>query len=65
MFAQFETKLRRQRQLEGIVAAKTRRLQGPQAVDYAAEVLRLRRGEKLGPAAPAAGSASADATPLP
>ena len=51
VFAEFETTLRRERQSEGISAEGARRLQGPQAKDQLAEVLRLRHDEKLGPAA--------------
>jgi DNA invertase Pin-like site-specific DNA recombinase len=52
VFAEFETNLRRERQLEGISAAKARGVyKGRQPSIDAAEVLRLRRDEKLGPAA--------------
>jgi DNA invertase Pin-like site-specific DNA recombinase len=50
VFAEFETNLRRERQLEGINAAKARGVyKGRQPSIDAAEVLRLRRDEKLGP----------------
>jgi DNA invertase Pin-like site-specific DNA recombinase len=52
VFAEFETNLRRERQLEGISAAKARGVyKGRQPTIDAAEVLRLRREERLGPAA--------------
>ena len=52
VFAEFETNLRRERQLEGINAAKTRGVyKGRKPSIDAAEVLRLRHDEKLGPAA--------------
>jgi DNA invertase Pin-like site-specific DNA recombinase len=52
VFAEFETNLRRERQLEGIAAAKTRGVyKGRKPSIDAGEVLRLRREEKLGPAA--------------
>jgi DNA invertase Pin-like site-specific DNA recombinase len=52
VFAEFETNLRRERQLEGISAAKTRGVyKGRKPSIDAGEVLRLRRDEKLGPAA--------------
>ena len=52
VFAEFETNLRRERQLEGISAAKARgACKGRQPSIDAAEVLRLRHDEKLGPAA--------------
>jgi DNA invertase Pin-like site-specific DNA recombinase len=52
VFAEFETNLRRERQLEGISAAKRRGVyEGRKPSIDAAEVLRLRREEKLGPAA--------------
>ncbi len=52
VFAEFETNLRRERQLEGISAAKARGVyKGRLPSIDAAEVLRLRREEKLGPAA--------------
>jgi DNA invertase Pin-like site-specific DNA recombinase len=52
VFAEFETNLRRERQLEGISAAKVRGVyQGRKPSIDAAEVIRLRREEKLGPAA--------------
>jgi DNA invertase Pin-like site-specific DNA recombinase len=52
VFAEFETNLRRERQLEGISAAKVRGVyKGRKPSIDAAEVLRLRREEKLGPAA--------------
>jgi DNA invertase Pin-like site-specific DNA recombinase len=51
VFAEFETNLRRERQLEGISAAKARGVyKGRQPSIDAAEVLRLRREEKFGPA---------------
>jgi DNA invertase Pin-like site-specific DNA recombinase len=52
VFAEFETNLRRERQLEGISAAKARGVYKDRkpSID-AIEVLRLRREEKLGPAA--------------
>ena len=50
--AEFETNLRRERQLEGIAAAKVRGVyKGRKPSIDRAEVLRLRREEKLGPAA--------------
>lgn len=51
-FAEFETNLRRERQVEGIAAAKLKGVYKgrPPTVD-AAEVLRLHHEEKLGPAA--------------
>jgi DNA invertase Pin-like site-specific DNA recombinase len=52
VFAEFETNLRRERQLEGISAAKARGVyKGRQPSIDAAEVLRLRREEELRPAA--------------
>jgi DNA invertase Pin-like site-specific DNA recombinase len=52
VFAEFETNLRRERQLEGISAAKARGVyKGRKPSIDAVEVLRLRREEKLGPAA--------------
>jgi hypothetical protein len=52
VFAEFETNLRRERQLEGISAAKARGVyKGRKPSIDAVEVLRLRRDEKLGPAA--------------
>jgi len=52
VFAEFETNLRRERQLEGVSAAKARGVyKGRQPSIDAAEVIRLRREEKLGPAA--------------
>ena len=51
-FAEFETNLRRERQLEGINAAKARGVyKGRKPSIDAVEVLRLRREEELGPAA--------------
>ena len=59
VFPEFETNLRRERQLEGISAAKARGVyKGRKTSIDAVEVLRLRRGEKLGPAAIAPRSAS-------
>ena len=52
VFAEFETNLRRERQLEGIKAAKDRGVyKGRRPSIDAAEVRRLREQEKLGPAA--------------
>jgi DNA invertase Pin-like site-specific DNA recombinase len=52
VFAEFETNLRRERQLEGIQAAKARGIyKGRKPSIDAAEVRRLREQEKLGPAA--------------
>jgi DNA invertase Pin-like site-specific DNA recombinase len=52
VFAEFETNLRRERQLEGIALAKTRGVyKGRKPSIDAAEVRRLRHEEKLGPAA--------------
>ena len=52
VFAEFETNLRRERQLKGISAAKARGVsKGRKPSVDAGEVLRLRRDEKLGPAA--------------
>lgn len=52
VFAEFETNLRRERQLEGIKAAKARGVYtGRKPSIDAAEVRRLRDQEKLGPAA--------------
>ncbi len=52
VFAEFETNLRRERQLEGIKAAKERGVyKGRKPSIDAAEVRRLRDEEKLGPAA--------------
>src|ERR1700704_5703989 len=52
VFAEFETNLCRERQLEGINAAKARGVyKGRKPSIDAVEVLRLRREEKLGPAA--------------
>jgi DNA invertase Pin-like site-specific DNA recombinase len=51
VFAEFETNLRRERQLEGIRAAKERgAYKGRKPSIDAAEVRRLREQEKLGPA---------------
>ena len=51
VFAEFETNLRRERQLEGIRAAKERGIyKGRRPSIDAAEVRRLREQEKLGPA---------------
>src|SRR5918997_1115847 len=51
VFAEFETNLRRERQLEGIRAAKERGIyKGRKRSIDAAEVRRLREREKLGPA---------------
>ena len=52
VFAEFETNLRRERQLESISAAKARGVyKGRKPSINAGEVLRLRHVEKLGPAA--------------
>ena len=52
VFAEFETNLRRERQLEGISAAKARSVyKGRKPAIDAVEVLRLCREEDLGPAA--------------
>jgi DNA invertase Pin-like site-specific DNA recombinase len=52
VFAEFETNLRRERQLEGINAAKARGVyRGRKPSIDVVEVLRLRRDEKLGPTA--------------
>jgi DNA invertase Pin-like site-specific DNA recombinase len=52
VFAEFETNLRRERQLEGIAAAKVRSVyKGRKPSIDRAEVLRLRREERLGAAA--------------
>jgi DNA invertase Pin-like site-specific DNA recombinase len=52
VFAEFEASLRRERQLEGIEAAKARGIyKGRKPSIDAAEVRRLREREKLGPAA--------------
>ena len=52
VFAEFETNLRRDRQLEGIVAGKARGIyKGRKPSIDAGEVLRLHQVEKLGPAA--------------
>lgn len=52
VFAEFETNLRRERQLEGIQAAKARGVYtGRKAAIDPAEVQRLHFEEKLGPAA--------------
>src|SRR5947208_7725435 len=52
VFAEFETNLRRERQLEGISAAKARGVyKGRKPSIDAGEVLRLRHDDKLGPAA--------------
>src|SRR3954471_9328908 len=52
VFAEFETNLRRERQLEGISAAKARGVyKGRKPSIDAGEVLRLHHDEKLGPAA--------------
>ena len=52
VFAEFETNLRRERQLEGIALAKTRGVyKGRKPSVDAAEVRRLRHEERLGPAA--------------
>ena len=60
VFAEFETNLRRERQLEGISAAKARGVyKGRKPKIDAGEVRRLRHDEKLGPARSPAGSASA------
>src|SRR3712207_5859715 len=54
VFAEFETNLRRERQLEGIRAAKERGVyKGRRPSIDAAEVRRVREQEKLGPAASA------------
>ena len=51
VFAEFETNLRRERQLEGIAAAKTRGVyKGCKSTIDTAEVRRLKEEEKLGPA---------------
>lgn len=52
VFAEFETNLRRERQMEGIAAARARDVYKgrPLTID-AAEIRRLHREEKLGPAA--------------
>jgi DNA invertase Pin-like site-specific DNA recombinase len=51
IFAEFETNLRRERQLEGIAAAKARGVyKGSKPVIDAAEVLRLSHDERLGAA---------------
>ena len=52
VFAEFETNLRRERQLEGIKAAKARGIyKGRRSTIDAAEIRRLRDEEGLGPAA--------------
>jgi DNA invertase Pin-like site-specific DNA recombinase len=52
VFAEFETNLCRDRQLEGIAAAKTRGVnKGRKPSINTGEVRRLRHDEKLGPAA--------------
>ena len=54
VFAEFETNLRRERQMEGIAAAKARGVyagKGRRPTIDAAEVRRLKHEEKLGPAA--------------
>jgi len=52
VFAEFETNLRRERQLEGISVAKARGVyKGRKPSIDTSEVIRLRREEKLGPAA--------------
>ena len=52
VFAEFETNLRRERQLEGIKAAQAKGVyKGRKPVIDVAEVRRLRHEEKLGPAA--------------
>ena len=54
VFAEFETNLRRERQMEGIAAAKARGVyagKGRKPSIDVAEVRRLREEEKLGPAA--------------
>src|SRR5271169_6457089 len=52
VFAEFETNLRRERQLEGISAAKARGVyKGRKPSIDVVEILHLRRVEKLGPAA--------------
>src|SRR5271169_3776121 len=52
VFAEFETNLRRERQLEGIGAARARGVyKGRKPSIDVVEILRLRREEKLGPAA--------------
>ena len=52
VFAEFETNLRRERQLEGIKAAKGRGVYKERKPSIgAAEVRRLREQQKLGPAA--------------
>jgi DNA invertase Pin-like site-specific DNA recombinase len=51
VFAEFETNLRRERQLEGIAAAKARGVyKGRKPTIDTAEVRRLKEEEKLGPA---------------
>lgn len=52
VFAEFETNLRRERQIEGIAAAKAKGVyKGRPATINPAEVRRLHREERLGPAA--------------
>ena len=54
VFAEFETNLRREQQLEGIKAAKAKGkgyLQGPQSTIDAAGLRQMRDKEKLGPTA--------------
>jgi DNA invertase Pin-like site-specific DNA recombinase len=52
VFAEFETNLRRERQMEGIAAAKARGVyKGRKPSIDAAEVERLHAEERLGPAA--------------
>ena len=54
VFAEFETNLRRERQLEGIKAAKAKgAYKGRKPTIDAAELRRLRDEERLGPAATA------------
>jgi DNA invertase Pin-like site-specific DNA recombinase len=51
VFAEFETNLRKERQAEGIAAAKARGVyRGRKAKTDAAVVHKLRYGDKLGPA---------------
>jgi DNA invertase Pin-like site-specific DNA recombinase len=52
VFAEFETNLRRERQLEGISVAKARGVyKGREPSIDTAEIFRLQQEEKLGPAA--------------
>lgn len=52
VFAEFETNLRRERQMEGIAAAKSKGVyKGRPAKIDASEVRRLHQEERLGPAA--------------